>query len=46
MVLSVLLHRCLVKYGPCGVIFLTHIKSVYVLGLSPIFFIDLYIDTF
>ena len=34
------------KYGLGGVIFLTHIKCTYVLGLSPFFYIDLYIDTF
>ena len=39
MVLSNPLHRYLVKYGPGGVIFLTHIKCIYVLGLSLLFWI-------
>ena len=38
LVLPILLHRYLVKYGPCGVTFLTHIHSnrCIMLGLSPL----------
>ena len=36
MVLSILLHGYLVKYGSGGVIFLTHINCIYVLVLSCI----------
>ena len=44
--MSIQLHRYLVKYGPGGVISLTHIKCTYVLGLLPFCSVDLYIDTF
>ena len=49
LVLSILLHRYLVKYGHGGVIFLTRIHSnrcIYMCWDYHRYFIDLYIDTF
>ena len=49
LVLPILQHRYLVKYGPGGVTFLTHIHNIgciYMCWDYYRYFIDLYVDTF